>query len=83
MIFNLYSVKDKLLGFAPPIPVDNDQAAIRWFESEMAKRKDTDKTDPKYWDLYKIGIWNSETGEITGTKSHEIELIREGDMLNE
>lgn len=83
MIYNLYSVKDKLLGFAPPMPVDNDKAAIRWFESQMAIRKNTDKMDPKYWDLYKIGTFNSDTGEITGTKSHEIELIREGDTLNE
>lgn len=83
MIMNLYSVKDKLLGFAPPIPVDNDKAAIRWFESQMATRRETDKMDPKYWDLYKIGTFNSETGEVTGTKSHEIELIREGEMLNE
>lgn len=83
MIMNLYSVKDKLLGFAPPIPVDNDKAAIRWFESQMAARRDTDKMDPKYWDLYKVGTFNTETGEVTGTKSHEIELIREGEMLNE
>ena len=81
MIMNLYSVKDKLLGFAPPIPVDNDEAAIRWFESEMAKRKNNDKMDPKYWDLYKIGTFNAETGEITGLPFPE--LIREGETLNE
>lgn len=76
-------MKDKLLGFAPPIPVDNDKAAIRWFESEMAKRKNTDQMDPKYWDLYKIGKFNTETGEIAGTPTHQIELIREGETLNE
>lgn len=83
MIMGLYSVKDKLLGFAPPVTVENDKAAIRWFESIMATKKESDKVDTKYWDLYKVGSFDTDTGEIKGNNTHDIELLREGEMLNE
>lgn len=81
MTLNLYSVKDKYLDFTGPLMFKDDKVAIRWFEAQMKQKIEQDRVDPKYWDLYLVGTFNTETGEITGSKQHEIQLIREGEGI--
>lgn len=81
MIQNLYSVKDKLMDYTGPLIFKDDKNAIRWFESKMEELKQKEYTDSKYWDLYKIGQFNLETGELIPPKTHAPELIREGESI--
>lgn len=81
MIWNLYSIKDKLMNFTGPLIFQDDKCAIREFESKMKQLKEKDYTDCKYFDLYKVGQFDLETGEILPPKTHIPELIREGETI--
>lgn len=83
MIVKLYSVRDKLIGFNPPIGFKDDKVAIRWFEAFCKQKKEQEYTEAKYYDLYCIGTFDTEKAELVGTAVHQIELIREGESLNE
>lgn len=78
---NLYSIKDKLMNFTGPLIFPDDKLAIRWFEQKMRALKEQEYADSKYWDLYIVGQFNDETGEILPPKNHIPELIREGESV--
>lgn len=78
---NLYSIKDKLVGYTGPLMFKDDKVAIRWFEQKCRQMKDTEYSDNKYYDLYLVGQFDPETGEIVTPKSHAPELIREGENV--
>lgn len=63
MMFNLYSIKDEEMGFIPPVPLKNDAIARRWY-AEYKHENLTMKLFPSSFNLYYIGQFNSETGEI-------------------
>lgn len=77
MIFKLYAIKDKLTEYQAPIPFKDDKVAIRWFEAICKQKKESEYTDPKYYDLYCIGQYDSEKGEIAPIMPAE--LVREGE----
>lgn len=81
MISKIYSVKDKLAEFSGPIAVRDEKIALRWFESFCKEKKNAEYTDCKYFDLYEIGTFDSESGEITGYPKQEIKLIKEGEQF--
>ena len=83
MIVKLYSVRDKLIGFNPPIGFKDDKVAIRWFEAFCKQKKEQEFTEAKYYDLYCVGSFDTEKAELVGTAVHQIELVREGESLNE
>lgn len=59
MIISLYSVNDSLNGFGPISLQNNDAAAYRSF-AEVFK----DVYSPSDYSLFKLGSFNTETGEI-------------------
>lgn len=63
MIHQMYSIKDKLNGYIPPIPFPDDDVAQRWFR-EMVHENVTMKLSPNDFDLWHLGEWDSKTGEF-------------------
>lgn len=59
MIISLYSINDALNGFGPPTLQNNDSAAMRSF-AEAFK----DVYQPADYSLWKVGMFDTETGEI-------------------
>lgn len=59
MIYNIYTVRDKLIGYNGPFIMPNEEVAKRAFHQRLEK-------DPNAEDLslYFIGEFNEETGEI-------------------
>lgn len=61
MITNIYSVKDDITGFMPPLSIVNEQAAMRWFNNNYRNGH----PNANDYHLYEVGYWNSDNGEIT------------------
>lgn len=59
MIISIYSINDALNGFANPTLQNNDAAAMRSF-AEVFK----DVYSPADYSLWKIGKFDTETGEL-------------------
>ena len=83
MILNLYSIKDKLTDFKGVLTILDDENAKRIFEGYCKKQKAENYTSSKYYELYKVGTYNSETGVVQGLHQTEIQLIAEGDQFDE
>lgn len=62
MIFNLYSLKDELVGFNAPVRFDNDQVAIRSFIELM--KTDEYKGIRKDLSLYRLGSFDTDSGSF-------------------
>ena len=80
MTLTLYSVRDKLVGFTGPIAMKDDKVAVRWFEAFCEQKKRQEFTEAKYFELYKIGTFNTENAEINPLPFTE--LIREGEQID-
>ena len=80
MIMKLYSIKDKLMEFTGPIAIKDDKVAIRMFNAFCEEKKKKEYTEPKYYDLYCIGEFDSEKGTIKGYEQSQLELIKEGEQ---
>lgn len=61
---NLYSIKDILNGFAPPIIMPNHKSAVRWFE-DMSNENPTIGNNKEDFSIHYIGYIETETGKIT------------------
>lgn len=59
MIYSIYSIQDALTGFGAPALQNNDAAAYRSF-AEIYK----DIYQPQDYSLWKLGSFNTETGEL-------------------
>ena len=79
MIMEMYSIKDRLQNFIPPVPMANEDIAQRWFK-EMMHENTTMKLAPEDFGLWKLGEWNSDTGEWTEDIR---EVIYRGNIQNE
>ena len=66
MIHNYYGIKDNLADlFYNPFKEQNDATALRFFkESVNDKRNDVMYHNPGDYDLYKIGEFETTTGEF-------------------
>ena len=62
MKMEMYSIKDRLNGYIPPVPFNNQQIAERWFK-EMLAENVTMRMSPEDFGLWKLGEWDSDTGE--------------------
>lgn len=63
MIMKMYSIKDRLQGFIPPVPFANEQIAQRWYK-EMLSEQLTMRMSPEDFGLYYLGEWDSEKGKF-------------------
>ncbi len=82
MILNLYSVRDKLVGYTGPIAMKDNKVAIRWFEAFCKQKRENEYTEAKYFDLYRVGEFNTDNGEINELPVSKMELIREGEQFD-
>lgn len=60
MKYNLYSVRDRLVGFNAPFIMPNEEVAKRAFK----QRIETDK-NAEDLELYRLGTYDDDTGMIT------------------
>lgn len=58
----MYSIKDRLQNFIPPVPFANEQIAQRWYK-EMLSENLTMRMSPADFGLWKLGEWDSDTGK--------------------
>lgn len=63
MKFEVYAVRDSLIGFGLPLLRDNDAVASRSFEYDISNNE-IYKTRPQDYQLYKLGSFDTETGEL-------------------
>lgn len=59
MIYPIYSINDALAGFQSPTLMNNDAFAMRAFSENFS-----DVKSPQDYSLFKIGMFDTETGEI-------------------
>lgn len=59
MIYNVYSIKDTLVGFNAPFIMVSDEVARREFANSLIKNPNKD-----YLQLWKIGDFDDENGWI-------------------
>lgn len=66
MKLNIYAVKDTIQGaFMNPFYLQNDQVAMRSFKNTIeSEQMNTIKMNAKDMQLYKLGEFEEETGEI-------------------
>lgn len=76
MIMEMYSIKDRLNGFIPPIPLANEEIAQRWFR-EMISENITMKLAPNDFGLWYLGKWDTETG-IFENDVREVVYVQNG-----
>lgn len=66
MILNIYSMRDKLTGYSQPTFELYDAVAMRNFEHAVMAAQGLFKTHPEDFDLYHLGVFDTETGIISG-----------------
>lgn len=69
MIFGIYSIRDHLTGFMTPVIEQTDAAALRNFSLAINRYpKEQGRSlyswRPSDFDFFKLGEFNSETGEL-------------------
>lgn len=81
MIVKLYSIRDKLTGYNPPIAFKDERIANRWFESFCKQKKDQEYIEPKYYELYEVGTFDTENGSGSIYEQGQNKLIKEGEQF--
>lgn len=71
MLQNVYSVKDAKRGFGAPFVHDNDATAMRDFEDIVSRGNNIMGTHPQDFDLYKVGVFDTERGVFTSKDAPE------------
>lgn len=68
MIYPIYSIRDRAIGFNSPTIMVNEMVALRSFKQMLQKDPNSDDLE-----LYKIGEFNDETGELKALKVSKVE----------
>lgn len=83
MTLYLYSIKDKLRDFDGVMTILDDQNAERIFEGFCKKQAAMEYVSPRYFELYKVGELETETGVVKGYAKQEIKLLKEGEQYEQ
>ena len=86
MILNIYSMRDQLTGYLQPTFEVNDNVAVRNFSFAINNKDSLLYANPKHFDLYKIGSFNTETAEIIKSEPTIVVTglsVYEGEKKNE
>lgn len=67
MIFNIYAVRDELLGFGAPVIRDNDAVAVRAFDNDVNFDNSPYAKHPNDYSLFHIGEFDTDSGDITAS----------------
>lgn len=73
----LYAIKDRHTGFTPPIPMENDEYAKRYFKTQVLENP-TIKNTPEDFSLWIIGEYNLKTGQLNQNQNL-FQLIEKGE----
>ncbi len=85
MISKIYAIKDTKIGFTAPFVMQNDAVAVRAFSGmAQAQQPNQVNTYPDDKELWTMGEYNDQTGEITATQPKYIAkandfIIKEGE----
>ncbi len=80
MKLGVYSIRDNLTGFLTPVVEQNDNSARRNFEHAIAQPQSLMNSHVSDYDLYKIGLFDTDTGLIENISP--IELVVSGGSVN-
>ena len=72
MIFELYSIKDELGDYAPPIPFKDCATAKRYFRTQL-ETNEFMKSNKNDFSLWYMGLFNAEKGTITESMCELVE----------
>uniref|UniRef100_A0AAU8AYL0 Nonstructural protein n=1 Tax=Dulem virus 166 TaxID=3145643 RepID=A0AAU8AYL0_9VIRU len=64
MIYAIYAIRDAKVGFLSLTVEQNDAVALRNFEHAKLNAQSLMFSHPGDFDLYKLGNYNTDTGEI-------------------
>lgn len=78
MKYPMYSYRDTKVGFMPPQCDQNDLTAKRGFAFAVNNNKGVMNFAPKDYDLYKVGFFDTNSGEVI---SQVPELICSGSQV--
>ena len=67
MMYKIFCIRDVHTGFLSPTVDQNDPSAVRNFHYAVNRVESLMGSSPKDYDLYEIGSFDSETGEIIPT----------------
>lgn len=81
MITKLYSIRDRLTGYNPPIAFKDERIAQRWFESFCKQKRQQEYIEPRYYELYEVGTFDTDTGSGTIFEMGQTKLIMEGEQI--
>lgn len=73
-LFGLYSIKDELAGFAPPVICEDDSKAKRWFKTQLEQNVMM-KSNPTDFSIWCIGQFNATKGIIRALPENELTKI--------
>lgn len=82
MMYNVYSIRDALVGFMTPILEQNDAVAIRNFALACSKQASADSTmrfRPSDYAIYRIAQFNTDDGAMI--RLDPIQLVCTGDSV--
>lgn len=77
MFYNIYSIRDCHTGFMSPTFDQNDSSAARNFRHAAASKETLLNSHPNDFQLYCIGRFDSETGQITPELPRVVEVYNE------
>lgn len=72
MLMPVYCIKDNKSGFLTPTVDQNDATAMRNFEHALMNANTVLGTHPADFDLYKLGVFDSESGRIESLPTPEL-----------
>lgn len=64
MLNSVYCIRDNRVGFLSPMVDQNDATAMRNFEHALSNLQTVLGTHPEDFDLYKIAVFDTESGRI-------------------
>lgn len=79
MKYGIYSIRDKLTTFMSPVIDMSDGSAIRNFARAINTPDGLMDFSPADFDLYKIGEFNDESGEVTCV--NPVQFVASGNSL--
>ena len=65
MVLNIYSIRDTFTGFGQIFLESSDPVAVRGFRFALSKKDSAMYTDPKDFDLMRLGTFDTDTGVIS------------------
>lgn len=66
-VYSVYDLKGE--GFSQPIFAVNDRVAMRLFGDAVKDPETPVGRHPEDFALFRVGVWNSENGQLAGTES--------------